>query len=114
VIWPLCHRRFRVISGKSSTRWNSISGAQHGGSALGRAALKPRPGTVPAVAPYSESALVFALTGQINRLKKKEHRQRVAALQAALKEAHGENLDLRRELARRGAHAQPAPQSLSH
>jgi hypothetical protein len=72
-----------------------------------------RPRTVPAVAPDSESALVFALTGQINHLKK-EHRQRVAALQAALEEAHGENLDLRRELARRGTHAQPAPQSLSH
>jgi hypothetical protein len=72
-----------------------------------------RPHTVPAVAPDSESALVFTLTGQINHLKK-EHRQRVAALQAALEEAHGENLDLRRELARRGGPAEPAPQSLSY
>ena len=71
-----------------------------------------RPGTAPAVAQDSESALVFALTGQINRLKK-EHRQRVAALQSALEEAHGENLDLRRELARRGGHAERAPQRLS-
>lgn len=71
-----------------------------------------RPGTAPTVAQDSESTLVSALTGQINRLKK-EHRQRVAALQSALEEAHGENLDLRRELARRGGHAERAPQSLS-
>jgi len=70
-----------------------------------------RPGAVCAVPPDSESALVFALTGQINRLKK-EHRQSVTALRAALEEAHGENLDLRRELSRRGGHAEPAPQSL--
>jgi hypothetical protein len=34
----LCHRRFRVISGKSLTRWNGNSGAKLGGSACGRAA----------------------------------------------------------------------------
>jgi hypothetical protein len=72
-----------------------------------------RPHAVPAAPPDSESALVFALTAQINRLKK-EHRQRVAALQVALEEAHGENLDLRRELARRGGQAEPSPQRLSH
>jgi Family of unknown function (DUF6262) len=70
-----------------------------------------RPGAVCAVPPDSESALVFALTGQINRLKK-EHRPSVTALRAALEEAHGENLDLRRELSRRGGHTEPAPQSL--
>lgn len=69
-----------------------------------------RPHTVPAVTPDSESALVFALTSQIDRLKK-EHRQRVAALQSALEEAHGENLDLRRELDRRGAHPEPTPRA---
>jgi len=70
-----------------------------------------RPGTVPTAPPDSESALVFTLTCQINRLKK-EHRQAVAALRTALEEAHGENLDLRRELARRGGHAEPARASL--
>jgi hypothetical protein len=72
-----------------------------------------RPHAAPAVTPDSESTLVFALTSQISRLKK-EHRQRVAALQSALEEAHGENLDLRRELARHGGHAEPAPQSVSY
>ena len=71
-----------------------------------------RPGAVCAVPPDSESALVFALTGQINRLKK-EHRQSVTALRAALEEAHGENLDLRRELSRRGGHAEPSSQRLT-
>ena len=49
-----------------------------------------------------------ALAGQINRLKK-DHRQSVDALRAALEEAHGENLDLRRELARRGRHENSSP-----
>lgn len=70
-----------------------------------------RPGAVCAVPADSESALVFALTDQINRFKK-EHRQSVTSLRAALEEAHGENLDLRRELSRRGGHGEPARQSL--
>jgi Ribonuclease G/E len=48
--------------------------------------------------------VVLALTAQIDQLKKQQ-RQEVQALRAALEQAHGENLDLRRELARRG----PAP-----
>jgi hypothetical protein len=47
-----------------------------------------------------ESTLVLALTAQINQLKQ-QHRTQVHALHAALERAHGENLDLRRELARR-------------
>jgi hypothetical protein len=50
--------------------------------------------------------LVLALTTQIDQLKR-QHRQEVQALRTALEQAHGENLDLRRELARRG----PAPHS---
>jgi hypothetical protein len=49
----------------------------------------------------SESTLVLALTGQITHLKK-QHRQETQALHTALEQAHGENLDLRRELTRRG------------
>ena len=49
----------------------------------------------------SESAIVLTLTTQINQLKK-QHRHEVQALRAALEQAHGENLDLRRELSRRG------------
>jgi Ribonuclease G/E len=50
--------------------------------------------------------VVLALTTQIDQLKR-QHRQEVQALRAALEQAHGENLDLRRELARRG----PTPPS---
>jgi len=60
-----------------------------------------RPISARSAPPDSESALVLALTGQINHLQK-QHRKEVQALRAALEEAHGENLDLRRELARRG------------
>jgi hypothetical protein len=48
-----------------------------------------------------ENTLVLALTNQITQLKKR-HRDEVQRLRAALEQAHGENLDLRRELARRG------------
>ena len=51
--------------------------------------------------PDSESTIVLALTQQITTLKK-QHRQEVNALRAALEQAHGESLDLRRELDRRG------------
>jgi len=44
---------------------------------------------------------VLTLTTQINQLKK-QHRHEVQALRAALEKARGENLDLRRELNRRG------------
>lgn len=62
-----------------------------------RARNRPTPASVPP--PDSESSLVLALTSQIDRLKR-EHRQEVHALRAALEQAHGENLDLRRELDR--------------
>ncbi|MFQ6398039.1 hypothetical protein ACLMAJ_31930 [Nocardia sp. KC 131] len=66
----------------------------------------------PALPPDSESSLVLALTSQITQLKKL-HRQQVDELRDALTEAHGENLDLRRELTRRGgtwpSHSYPAP-----
>jgi hypothetical protein len=56
----------------------------------------------------AESTLVLALTGQIAHLKK-QHRHEAQALRAALERAHGENLDLRRELDRRGWAAAPRP-----
>lgn len=49
----------------------------------------------------SENNLVLALTTEVARLKK-QLRQETQALRDALAQAHGENLDLRRELARRG------------
>jgi hypothetical protein len=51
--------------------------------------------------PTDTDAVVFALTSQIDQLKK-QHRQEIQALRAALEQAHGENLNLRRELTRRG------------
>jgi hypothetical protein len=53
--------------------------------------------------------VVLALTTQIDQLKKR-HRDEVQALRAALEQAHGENLHLRRELARHGT----APNSSTH
>jgi hypothetical protein len=48
-----------------------------------------------------ENPLVITLTQQITELKRR-HRQQTQALRDALEQAHGENLDLRREMARRG------------
>ncbi|WP_406016337.1 DUF6262 family protein [Streptomyces sp. NBC_00984] len=56
----------------------------------------------PASPADEQSTLVLALTGQITRLKKR-HREEVQALRDALEQAHGENLDLRREVAVRRA-----------
>ena len=63
---------------------------------------RARPDAAPSVAPDSESTLVLALTAQLNELQKR-HRHDVQTLREAPEQAHGENLDLRRELARRGA-----------
>jgi hypothetical protein len=65
-----------------------------------RAQARPQP-VRHAPAPTAESTLVAALTQQINNLKR-QHRQETQALREALERAHGENLDLRREVARRG------------
>lgn len=62
---------------------------------------RTRPNPTPTAAPDSENTLILALTAQITELKKR-HRQDVQTLRTALEKAHGENLDLRRELARRG------------
>lgn len=51
----------------------------------------------------ADNTIVNTLTRQITDLKK-QHRQQLQALRDALERAHGENLDLRRELARRGIH----------
>lgn len=67
-----------------------------------RLRAQARPIPAPAPAADTESTLVLALTGQLTQLKK-QHRQEIQALREALEQAHGENLDLRRELARRGS-----------
>lgn len=60
-----------------------------------------RPRSAQAAGNDSESTLVLALTAQITHLKK-QHRDETQALRAALEQAHGENLQLRRELTRLG------------
>ncbi len=60
----------------------------------------------------ADNTLVITLTRQIAELKK-QHRQQLQALRDALERAHGENLDLRRELARRGIHPSPNVASIA-
>jgi hypothetical protein len=65
-----------------------------------------------AASPASDSAsennnIVLVLTSEITRLKK-QLRDTDKALRDALAQAHGENLELRRELARRGSPVAPA------
>ena len=60
----------------------------------------------------TDNTLVITLTRQIAELKK-QHRQQLQALRHALERAHGENLDLRRELARRGIHPSPNVASIA-
>jgi hypothetical protein len=67
---------------------------------------KARPATTPAAAQDTTDAVVLALTTTIDQLKR-QHRQDTQALRTALEQAHGENLELRRELARRD-HNPPA------
>jgi len=51
--------------------------------------------------PPSQSNVVRAPTAQITELKQR-HRSETEQLQAALAAAHGENLELRRQLGRQG------------
>jgi hypothetical protein len=64
-----------------------------------RARHQPQP--QPSGTGGTDNNLLLVLTTQIERLKK-QHRAEVQALRDALEQAHGENLDLRRELTRRG------------
>jgi hypothetical protein len=70
-----------------------------------RAQARPQP--VPADDGTSDNSIIQALTIQIAHLKK-QHRDQTQALRAALEQAHGENLQLRRELVRLGWTGQPA------
>ena len=66
-----------------------------------------RPQQAEPAANDSENTLILALTSQVTHLKK-QHRDETGALRAALEQAHGENLQLRRELTRLGWNGQPA------
>lgn len=71
-----------------------------------------RPKTTTEQPAATDNTLVITLTRQITELKK-QHRQQLQALRDALEQAHGENLDLRRELARRGIHPTPNVASIA-
>ena len=66
-----------------------------------------RPKPPPPDGTGSDNTIMQALTSQIIHLKK-QHRNETAALRAALEQAHGENLELRRELARLGSNLRPS------
>lgn len=60
-----------------------------------------RPQPAPPDGAGGDNTIIQALTSQVTHLKK-QHRDETAALRAALEQAHGENLELRRELTRHG------------
>ncbi len=66
-----------------------------------------RPKPPPPDGAGSDNTIIQALTSQITHLKK-QHRNETAALRAALEQAHGENLELRRELTRLGPNLHPS------
>ncbi len=69
-----------------------------------RAQARPQP--VPATDANGDNTIIQALTSQISHLKK-QHRDQTQALHAALEQAHGENLQLRRELPASAGPANP-------
>jgi hypothetical protein len=66
-----------------------------------------RPKPPPPDGAGSDNTIIQALTSQAAHLKK-QHRDETAALRAALEQAHGENLELRRELTRLGGNLHPS------
>jgi hypothetical protein len=74
---------------------------------IGRLRDQARPQHAPPAEAASDNTIIQALTSQITHLKK-QHRDETQALRAALEQAHGENLQLRRELTRLGWNPQPA------
>jgi uncharacterized protein DUF6262 len=70
-----------------------------------RAQARPKP--PPPEDAGSDNTIIQALTSQVTHLKK-QHRNETAALRAALEQAHGENLELRRELTRLGSNLHPS------
>ena len=74
---------------------------------IGRLRDQARPKPPPPEDAGSDNTIIQALTSQITHLKK-QHRNETAALRAALEQAHGENLELRRELTRLGSNLHPS------
>jgi hypothetical protein len=74
---------------------------------IGRLRDQARPKPPPPEDAGSDNTIIQALTSQVTHLKK-QHRNETAALRAALEQAHGENLELRRELTRLGSNLHPS------
>jgi phage shock protein A len=74
---------------------------------IGRLRDQGRPQPAPPAEATSDNTIIQALTSQVIHLKK-QHRDETQALRAALEQAHGENLQLRRELTRLGWNPHPA------
>jgi hypothetical protein len=96
---------FQAVSREAGVSHAFLYGHQDLRRRIEHLRTQTRPDSPPRQPTQTTETVVLALTAQIDQLKK-QHRQEVQALRAALEQAHGENLDLRRELARRG----PAPQ----
>jgi hypothetical protein len=73
-----------------------------------RSQARPKPS--PPEETGSDNTIIQALTSQITYLKK-QHRDESAARRGAHEQAHGENLELRRELTRLGGNLQPSTTS---
>jgi predicted Zn-dependent protease len=95
---------FQAVSREAGVSHAFLYGHQDLRRRIEHLRTQARHGTAPRQRTETAETVVLTLTTQIDHLKK-QHRQEVQALRAALEQAHGENLDLRRELARRG----PAP-----
>ena len=73
---------------------------------------RPQPGPV-STDEHTDNNIVAALTAEIASLKRR-HRTEVTALRAALEQAQGENLELRRQLQRRLPSQQPKTETDGH
>jgi hypothetical protein len=93
---------FQAVSREAGVSHAFLYGHQDLRRRIEHLRVQARPNPAPSPVKDTTDAVVLALTRQIDQLKK-QHRQEVQALRTALEQAHGENLELRRELTRRGA-----------
>ena len=105
-------KRGEPITFQSVQRQAGVSHAFLYGNADLRARIErlrdqARPKPSPPDGAGRDNTIIQALTSQITHLKK-QHRDETTALRAALEQAHGESLELRRELIRLGGNLQPS------
>jgi predicted Zn-dependent protease len=98
---------FQAVSREAGVSHAFLYGHQELRRRIQHLRAQARPGPAPHQRTETTDTVVLTLTDQIDQLKK-QHRQEIQALRAALEQAHGENLDLRRELARRGHTPSPS------